>query len=82
MKFRVVGQITISMHTDVEADDAEQAGTIAEGRGVMGLCYHCSRGEPDEEWITSGELDGEIQPLFDIGRPPRKATYEIEELDE
>ena len=58
-KFMVVGTITISVHTDVEARDEEEAIEIAVGRPVMSLCHQCARGDSNEEWATSGELDGE-----------------------
>ena len=56
-KFSFVVSTSISMSTDVEADTLEQAIEEAKSRGPVGLCHQCSRGEPDEEWITSGEFD-------------------------
>jgi hypothetical protein len=62
-KFMVVGQSTISVHTEVEAENEEKAIEEAMERGMMTLCYQCSRGDPDKEWVTSGELDGIPEPL-------------------
>ena len=50
--------ITISVSTDVEADSLEAAMTIAAGRGFTSFCHQCG-GEPEKEWTTSGELDGD-----------------------
>jgi hypothetical protein len=52
--------MTISVHTTVYADSPEEAKEIAlKERSPMSLCYQCSHGEPESEWVTSGELDGE-----------------------
>ena len=63
MKFLVTGAVTISVNTEVVADTAEQAEKIACQRGLMSLCHHCSVGEPEAEWVTSGELDGAIRDI-------------------
>jgi hypothetical protein len=57
--FMVVGEIMISVHTEVEARSPEEALKIAAERGMMSLCHGCSTGSPSEEWVTSGELGGE-----------------------
>ena len=60
-RFIVTGEMTISVHTEVEADTMGEAIKIADGRPAMGPCYHCARSaseESEEEWRTSGELDG------------------------
>lgn len=62
--YTVVGLLTISVHTRVEANSPEEAIEIARGRDVPGLCHQCSNSErADEEWSTSGELDGEPYDL-------------------
>lgn len=64
-KYMVTSAITISMHTEVEADSAEEAKEIASQRGIMSMCHSCARSDgDDEEWRTSGELDGEPVELF------------------
>lgn len=70
-RWRVVAEVTISVHTDVEAETEEQAREIAAERSVMRLCWSCSSKDGTEQWVTSGELDG------DPGAP-----VEIIELDE
>ncbi len=63
-KFRVVGLVTISMSTLVEADTEKEAVEEAKQRQIMSLCHQCASGDDDGyEWVTSGELDGEP---FDI----------------
>lgn len=59
-KFIVTGEVTISVHTVVEAKNEKEARVIATGRVVQGLCHQCADSRSaDEEWRTSGELDGE-----------------------
>lgn len=58
-RYLVVSMITISVHTEVEAASEAEAATLAMERPVMRLCNQCATGEPDREWVTSGELDGE-----------------------
>jgi hypothetical protein len=60
-KFIVTGHVTISVNTDVEAKSAAEAKRIAAGRGLMTFCHQCATGEPHLEWVTSGELDGEVR---------------------
>lgn len=59
MKFTVSTEITISVFTFVEAETEEKAKAIAATRSVTSLCHSCAHGSPGEEWVTSGELDGE-----------------------
>lgn len=33
-------------------------------RSLVELCQQCADGEPGEEWVTSGELDGEPNNLI------------------
>jgi len=63
MKYRVRAMMTISVYTDVEADSPEQAIELAGEHGNQGFCNQCSNGNADEEWVTSGELDGEPTDL-------------------
>lgn len=73
-KYLVSTHLTISVHTEVDADSPEEAKNIAGQRGVMGLCHSCaSSDESDVEWRTSGELDS----LPDIDDP----STEVIELD-
>lgn len=74
-KYLVMAEMTISVHTEVEADTLEEAIEIAQGRPVMGLCHQCAASAGSshadlEEWRTNGELDGEpariqAEPLDD-----------------
>ncbi len=64
MKFHLVATVTISVHTDVEADTLEKAIEIAEERSL------CTVGDPDMhgsspefEWCHSGELDGTVEDI-------------------
>jgi hypothetical protein len=58
--YRLIGTVTISVSTIVEAETEEEAVALAQERSVMGLCYHCADGHGIcKEWVTSGELDGE-----------------------
>lgn len=60
MKFRVSAMVTISVSTLVEAPNRKKAIQEAQNRGLQGLCHHCASPRTDhEEWVTSGELDGE-----------------------
>jgi len=56
MKYRVHAFATIEMFTKIEADTEEEARDIACQRSIVRLL---SDGNPDDEWVTSGELDGE-----------------------
>lgn len=58
-RFRVVAEVTISVHTDVEAETEEQAKELAGQRGMMHLCWSCSSESASDQWVTSGELDGD-----------------------
>jgi len=58
-RYRVQGELTISVSTIVWATSAAAAKTLAEDKPVQGLCHQCSSGDEEEtEWVTSGELDG------------------------
>jgi hypothetical protein len=58
MKFSVFATVTISISTEVEANTPQEAAEIAGERGMIGLCHQCASGDPEQEWVTSGELDG------------------------
>jgi len=66
-KYVFVTNVTISMHTEVEADGIDAAVEEARCRGVVSLCNQCAHGEPDA-WCTSGELDGDpaSSPLVEV----------------
>jgi hypothetical protein len=59
MKYRVNALVTISIHTDVEAESEQEAYDLAYDRPMQSFCHHCAGGDPEEVWSTSGELDGE-----------------------
>lgn len=59
MKYLVTGHITISVHTEVEATSRGLAKRKALERNVQSLCHQCSSQDAREEWVTSGELDGD-----------------------
>ncbi len=56
-RWNVSAQMTISVHTEVDAATEEEAIAIAECRDVGGMTIHAFCGGPDEEWQCS-DLDG------------------------
>jgi hypothetical protein len=62
-RYRVMAECTISVETIVEASSPEKARDLAHERTMMSLCHSCSSGSPEEEWVTTGELDGEPMNL-------------------
>lgn len=58
MKYQVQGAMTISVFVTVEARNAAEARKKAEDCTVQGLCNYCASTSGEEEWHTSGELDG------------------------
>lgn len=60
-RYIVTGEVTISVHTEVEARSAKEARELADEHGVMSLCHSCSAESCDEQWVTSGELDGAVK---------------------
>lgn len=67
MKYRVRALVTISVWTDVEANNEEEANELAEERPLQGLCHQCGSArfkEGEREWRTSGELDGTPKELI------------------
>ena len=61
--YRVTGFITISVSTVVRAKSKKEAIGAAKDQPMIGLCHQCSSGTDTEEWVTSGELDGEPRGL-------------------
>lgn len=59
MKYFVTGTITISVHVTVEAKSKAEAIRIAHKAPMMTFCHQCANGVEDE-WSTSGELDGTV----------------------
>jgi hypothetical protein len=59
--YRVNGQVTISISTLVNAKSAEDAIRIATNRSMCAI--YESGSDETEEWVTSGELDGEPRGL-------------------
>lgn len=57
--YRVTGLVTISITTEVKAESAFEAKEKARERPLQTLCHHCASAENDEQWATTGELDGE-----------------------
>lgn len=62
-EYTVSGMLTISVHTKVRASSAKEAVDAAKDHPVMTLCGQCSRGDPNVEWVSSGELDGDPRDL-------------------
>ncbi len=59
--YRVNGLVTISISTLVNAKSAEDAIRIATNRSMCAI--YESGSDETEEWVTSGELDGEPRGL-------------------
>jgi hypothetical protein len=59
MKFRINGTVTISIHTEVEAESEEEAKEKAFEQPLQSFCAQCADADDSEEWVISGELDGE-----------------------
>lgn len=64
-RYSVGGVLAVSIYTEVVASSPEEARELAMQRGILSLCHQCASGEPDVEWVTSGELDGEPEPYDD-----------------
>lgn len=63
-KYTVSAEVTISIWTIVEAASPEEAKEMAAERSMPSLCHQCAGSEgADEEWRTSGDLDGEATNL-------------------
>lgn len=64
-KFNVSARVTISIYTVVEAEDEEQAKSIADERGMCSMGDPHSYGDkPEKVWCHSGEIDGVACDLF------------------
>lgn len=53
--FDFIGELTISIHTSVDADTLEEAQAIADERDLTRIK---DEGDRTKVWRTSGELDG------------------------
>jgi hypothetical protein len=62
-RYMVTAAVTISVHTEVDAKSPAAAKRLALERGLVDLCHQCAGGDASEEWVTSGELDGEPSDL-------------------
>jgi hypothetical protein len=62
--WRVVGEVTISVHTEVEAETEAEAREKALDHGMQQFCHSCCN-DQEETWTTSGELDGEITKIVE-----------------
>lgn len=65
-KWSLVGEVTISVSTEVEAETEEEARAIAECRDLVTL-KATWQDDPDSEWCTSGELDGSVT-IIEVSR--------------
>lgn len=61
--YRVTSTITISVSTVVTAGSKTEALRVAAARPMITLCHQCASGNDSQEWVTSGELDGEPRGL-------------------
>lgn len=59
-RYRVCGEMTISVYVEVNAASENEAKRIARQAPIMSLCHQCAQGE-DDSWSTSGELDGTVR---------------------
>lgn len=59
-RYIVNGHVTVSISTTVEAKSVREAKRLALEQPMQSFCSQCSSGH-DEQWVTSGELDGEPQ---------------------
>lgn len=62
-RYRVVGLLTISVSTVVEAATKKKALELAMDTPLMSFCHQCASGDDTTEWVTSGELDAEPREL-------------------
>ena len=62
-RYTFTALVTISISTEVKAHSEEDAFRIAESRGMQSLCYSCASQDATEQWVTSGEFDGEAQNI-------------------
>lgn len=64
-RFKLIGQVTVSAYTEVEADTLEEALAEAAGRDVV-IGGHRSGYSPREEWIID-DADGEVENVHEFG---------------
>ncbi len=64
-KYRVTGEVTISVSVVVEAGSVREAKRLALEAPMMSLCHQCASGDADA-WSTSGELDGEVSKITEV----------------
>lgn len=57
--YRFTASVTISVEAEVRATSKREALEAVRDLPIKRLCHECASGDPDREWITSGELDGE-----------------------
>ncbi len=55
--YTVTAVITISLHSEVEAESPEEAERLAENLELPTMCNQCA-GSKHDGWATSGEYDG------------------------
>jgi hypothetical protein len=66
-RYRVSGQVTISVDCFVWARSEKEARKMASDADKQQFCYGCSsetcqdEDDGDPEWRTTGELDGEVK---------------------
>ena len=67
-RYRVSGQVTISISVEVDARSKKHARALAEECSLASVHHSTSEG-PEGEWVTSGELDGEpkITEVEEVG---------------
>lgn len=63
MKYEALATVTISICATVEADSLKEATGKVEDLGMRTFCFGCSE-ESDEDWTTTGELDGTPFDVF------------------
>lgn len=62
-KYRVVGEVTVSVYTEVMATSPKNAMIEAQDRGTQQFCHSCTSQDSSDQWVTTGELDGEPKPV-------------------
>ncbi|MCF6205382.1 MAG: hypothetical protein L3J47_00615 [Sulfurovum sp.] len=60
LEYDLEGSVTVSVYCTVEARSLKEALEKAKELPLIDLCFSCGGGYPTEEWITSGDLDGEV----------------------
>lgn len=74
-RYHMTSEVTISLNTVVEARSKSEALKIAKERKLVDL-RATWQDDPEEEWCTSGELDGELGEIIveDVEAAKRGAT--------